>query len=123
MTSISPRWELWLARRLDQLMAARRWPRKARILRRHPELLGADAQRLLEAERGEVRRLHAVLLRRARQVGTDRSPRTAQLRPGPARTRRPPRRQSFQSCVQPNLTFVPGANEADDRRLRNHGRP
>jgi hypothetical protein len=73
MTSLSPRWELRLARRLDQLVAARRWPRKARILRRHPELLSADARRLLEAQRGEVRRLHAVLLRRARQVGPDRA--------------------------------------------------
>jgi len=73
MTSISPRRELRLARRLDQLVAARRWPHKARILHRHPELPGADAQRLLEAQHGEVHRLHAALLRRARQVGPDRA--------------------------------------------------
>lgn len=65
--------ELRIARRLDQLVAARTWPHKARILRRHPELLGADAQRLLEAERGEVRQLHVVLLLRARKVGPDRA--------------------------------------------------
>jgi hypothetical protein len=69
----SPRRELRLARRLDQLVATRTWPGKARIVRRHPELLGADAQRLLKAEPGEVHQLHAVLLRRARTVGPDRA--------------------------------------------------
>jgi hypothetical protein len=36
-------------------------------------LLGADAQHLLEADGGEVRQLHAVLLRRARKLGPNRA--------------------------------------------------
>ena len=59
-------------------MAARRWPRKAQILRRHPELLGDPALRLLERDGGEVRSLHALLVRRARVVGVE--PAVVQLR-------------------------------------------
>src|SRR3954447_22880603 len=60
-----------LSERVDQLVAARRWGRKARILRRHPELFGDDALRLLERGGGEVRLLHVALLRRARVVGVE----------------------------------------------------
>ena len=60
-----------LSERVDQLVAARRWARKARILRRHPELLGDDALHLLERDGGEVRLLHMALLRRARVVGVE----------------------------------------------------
>src|SRR3954451_7102190 len=60
-----------LSERFDQLVAARHWARKARILRRHPELLGDDALHLLERGGGEVRLLHVALLRRARVVGVE----------------------------------------------------
>lgn len=60
-----------LAERIDQLVAARRWARKARLLRRHPELLGDEALQLLERGGGEVRLLHVALLRRARVVGVE----------------------------------------------------
>ena len=62
-----------LSERVDQLVAARRWKRKARLLRRHPELLGDDALHLLERGGSEVRLLHVALLRRARVVGVTRA--------------------------------------------------